>query len=104
MRSLPQSLFLAGYVLSIAWYAWEALAVYEAVESAKEYPFFLNFSAKPAAAFGLGGALYWVTFGLDRSMTPRAVLGYTLAGAHILVFALQVWIGPMFWAVRNLAE
>ena len=93
---------LAGYILSMAWYVWDAWEVFEAVDDPSPYPFFLMVDTVPTAFFSLGGTVYWVAFGLDRSGTPASIAGYLLAGAHILVFALQVWLGPSLWAMKNL--
>jgi len=104
MKNLSRAAALLAYVISAAWYVWDAWAVFDAVESDERYPFFLDLDAWPSAAFAIMGSLYWVSFGLDRSGSPKAVLGYLMAGAHALVFALQVWIGPTLWISRRLAE
>lgn len=104
MLNLPRVATLIGYLLCVAWYAWDMWSVYDAINSGDDYPFFLDVGAAPATAFMLGGSLYWFTFGLDRSATPRAVIGYVMAGLHVLVFAFQVWLGPTLWAMKHLSE
>lgn len=94
---------LFSYALSGAWYAWDIWQVFKAVEKSSPYPFFFKLDTMPVALFSLGGSVYWTTFGLDRSGTPASIAGYVMAGAHIFVFALQVWLGPTMWAMKNLS-
>ena len=94
---------LIAYILGALWYAHDAWEVYKAVHSSKPYPFMLDIGALPATFFAIGGAAFWFTFGLDRSGSISSIMGYLAAGAHVLIFAYQVWLGPMLWALNNLS-
>ncbi len=102
-RFFRSGVFLA-YILCAIWYAYDAWQVYLAAHSDKPYPFYLDVNNIPAVGFSLGGGLYWYTFGLDRSGSISSIMGYLAAGAHLLIFAFQVWLGPMIWALNNLIE
>lgn len=102
-RFFKSGVFLA-YILGAIWYAYDAWEIYKAVHSAKPYPFFLDVSNLPVAFFTIGGAAFWFTFGLDRSGSISSIMGYLAAGAHIVLFAYQVYWGPMIWTFNNLAQ
>ncbi|MBI4827691.1 MAG: hypothetical protein HY804_02580 [Nitrospinae bacterium] len=93
---------LLAYLFCAIWYAVDAWRAWGAVHSAADYPFYLSMDNWATTGFNFAGALYWVTFGLDRSGSPLSMLGYVMAGTHVAVFAFQVYLGPMMWAANNL--
>jgi hypothetical protein len=98
-----KALTLGFYLLGSGWYVKEGYGAYAAaLDAAHAYPFFMRMSPFSVVGFSFTGGLYWTLVGMDRSNTPRAIAGQVMAGAHVLVFAIQVWLGPMLWAMRNL--
>jgi hypothetical protein len=97
-----KTVVLVAYIVGALWYAYDAWVVYKAVHSTAPYPFMLDMNNLTVTLFSLGGAIYWFTFGLDRSGSFSSIMGYLAAGAHVLIFAYQVWLGPMMWALESL--
>ncbi|MDH5638076.1 MAG: hypothetical protein OEZ04_06260 [Nitrospinota bacterium] len=96
-------LSLGFYMLGLGWYIKEGIRAYAAINDvANAYPFFMDMNPLSVAGFSFAGGLYWTTVGLERSHTPAALAGYVMAGAHVLVFAIQVWLGPTLWALNNI--
>lgn len=93
---------VACYLASLAWYAYGVKEALGAARSAEPYPFLLDLDNISSTFFYFAGTLWWFVFGLDRSKTIEAVAGYVLAGAHVLLFAIQVVLGPMIWLNHNL--
>lgn len=93
-----------GYALCLLWYAYDAWLAYAAAHSRQNYPFMLTMDNLPVALFSIAGGVFWFTFGMDRSGAPASILGYATAGAHVLVFAFQVWLGPMIWVLNNVSQ
>ncbi|MDH4183992.1 MAG: hypothetical protein OEV92_07210 [Nitrospinota bacterium] len=98
---LCKTLAAGFYILGLAWYIREGFRAYGAMHDvARAYPFFLDMNPFSVAGFSFAGGLYWTTVGLERSNSPTALAGYVMAGAHVLVFAIQVWLGPTIWALN----
>jgi len=94
---------LGFYLLGAGWYLKEGIRAYSAIsDTAAPYPFLMDMNPLSVAGFSLAGGVYWTTVGLERSHTPAALAGYVMAGAHVLVFAIQVWLGPTLWVLNNL--
>lgn len=90
-----------GYLICLLWYGYDAWLAYAAAQSSDDYPFLLTMGNLPVALFAIAGGVFWFTFGMDRSGSPASILGYIVAGAHVFVFAFQVWLGPMIWVLNN---
>ncbi|MBI5816704.1 MAG: hypothetical protein HZB29_13965 [Nitrospinae bacterium] len=101
-KSKIETVSLAAYGLSAVWYAWDGWKAYSAAFDSTPYPFLFEMSSLPQTSFTFLGLLYWITFGLDRSGSPASIVAYIMAGGQVLLFAIQVWIGPMLWAMNNL--
>jgi hypothetical protein len=63
-------------------------------------PVFLGASGWAPEVFFLVGTASWLAVGIRRTGSPaRAAASMGLAGLHILLFAVRVYLGPLIWAL-----
>ncbi len=64
-------------------------------------PAFFGASGGASEIFFLVGTLHWLAVGVNRMASPaRAAAAMGLAGLHILLFAVRVYVGPLLWALN----
>ena len=85
-----------AYVLSGMAYV---VRIREALWAARQpgfVPVLLGASGWASEIFFLVGTVHWVAVGIHRiASPPRAAASMVLAGLHILLFAVRVWLAPM---------
>jgi hypothetical protein len=85
-----------GYGLSALVYV---LRIWDALRAAREpglAPGLSGASGWASEIFFLVGTAHWVTVGINRiASPPRAAASMVLAGLHILLFAIRVWLAPV---------
>ncbi len=85
-----------GYGLSALIYV---VRIWDALRAAREpgfVPALLGASGWASEIFFLVGTAHWVAVGIHRiASPPRAAACMALAGLHILLFAVRVWLAPI---------
>jgi len=62
-------------------------------------PAFFGASGRASDIF-LVGTLHWMAVGVNRiASPPRAAAAMGLAGLHIILFVVRVYLGPLIWAL-----
>lgn len=47
------------------------------------------------------GTVHWLTVGIRTKSSPAEAASMVLAGLHILLFAVRVWLAPLIWIVET---
>jgi hypothetical protein len=75
----------------------------EALRAARQpgfVPALLGATGWASEIFFLVGTVHWVAVGIHRiASPPRAAASMVLAGLHILLFAVRVWVAPVLAAI-----
>jgi hypothetical protein len=90
-----------AYLASAAWYIYEIVSVLTVRPAAGPI---LLFSRDRLAGdlFALAGTIYWLLFGVNRHGSKPAMIGsLTLAGLHVLLFAVRAYLVPIFWIIQQ---
>ena len=90
-----------AYLGSAAWYIYEIVSALTIRSTAGPL---LLFSRERLAGdlFALAGTIYWFVFGINRRTSrPTAVGSLILAGLHVLLFAVQAYLVPMFFMMEQ---
>jgi hypothetical protein len=90
-----------AYLVSTAWYIYEIVSALTIRPGAGPL---LLFSRERMAGdlFALAGTIYWLLFGVSRHASRPAMIGsLTLAGLHVLLFAVRAYLVPMLWVIQQ---
>lgn len=91
-----------GYALSALAYVARIREALQAAHAPGSVPPVLGASGWVSEAFFLVGAAHWATVGINRRASPaRAAASMALAGLHIVLFAVRVYLGPLIWFVET---
>ena len=86
----------AGYLLSALIYV---VRIREALRAARQpgfVPALFGTSGWASEVFFLVGTAHWAAVGVHRiASPPRAAASMVMAGLHILLFAVRVWLAPL---------
>jgi len=85
-----------GYVLSALAYVVRIRETLRAARQPGFVPAFFGAAGWASEIFFLVGTVHWVAVGVHRiGSPPRAAASMILAGLHILLFAVRVWLAPV---------
>ena len=88
----------AGYAVSALFYLVRIREAMGAARGAGSPPLFLGTAGWASEVFFLVGTGHWVAVGINRIASPvQAAASMVLAGLHILLFAVRVYLGPLLW-------
>ncbi len=91
-----------GYALSGLLYAARIREALQATRAPGYVPAFFGASGWASEIFFLVGTVHWLAVGIHRIASPaRAAASMGLAGLHILLFAVRVYLGPVIWALGS---
>ena len=93
-----------AYLGSAAWYIYEIVSALTIRSAAGPL---LLFSQERLAGdlFALGGTIHWLVFGINHHASRPATIGsLTLAGLHVLLFAVRAYLVPMLWVMEQTAR
>ena len=93
-----------AYLGSAAWYIYEIVSARTIRSGAGPL---LLFSRERLAGdlFALAGTVHWLLFGVSRHASKPAMIGsLTLAGLHVLLFAVRAYLVPMLWVMEQTAR
>jgi hypothetical protein len=89
-----------GYGVSAVVYVARIRDALKAARAPGYAPVFLGASGWAPEVFFLVGTAYWLAVGIHRIGSPaRAAASMGLAGLHILLFAVRVYLGPLLWVL-----
>ncbi len=87
-----------GYAASALFYLVRIREAMGAARGAASPPLLFGTSGWASEIFFLVGTAHWVAVGINRIASPvRAAASMVLAGLHILLFAVRVYLGPLLW-------
>lgn len=93
-----------GYLATAAWYIYEIVSALTIRSAAAPL---LLFTRERLAGdlFALAGTVHWLLFGVNHHASRPATIGsLTLAGLHVLLFAVRAYLVPMFWILEQTAR
>jgi len=93
-----------AYLGSAAWYIYEIVSALTIRSAAGPL---LLFSRERLAGdlFALAGTVHWLLFGINHHASrPAAIGSLTLAGLHVLLFAVRAYLVPMLWVMEQTAR
>ena len=89
-----------GYAVSALVYVARIRDALRAARAPGYAPPFFGASGWASEIFFLVGTLHWMAVGINRiASPPRAAAAMGLAGLHIILFAVRVYLGPLIWAL-----
>ena len=89
-----------GYGASALVYIAQIREALRAARAPGSVPAFLGTAGWASEIFFLVGTVHWLAVGTNRIASPaRAAASMALAGLHILLFAVRVYLGPLIWAL-----
>ncbi|MBI2902021.1 MAG: hypothetical protein HYY12_00340 [Candidatus Methylomirabilis oxyfera] len=92
------------YVASAAWYIYEIVSALT-IRSATGPPLLFSRESLAGDLFALAGTAYWLLFGVNHHASRLAAIGsLTLAGLHVLLFAVRAYLVPMLWIMQQTAR
>ena len=63
-------------------------------------PAFFGASGWASEIFFLLGTVHWLAVGIHRNASSaRTAASMALAGLHLILFAVRVYLGPLIWAL-----
>jgi len=87
-----------GYVAFAALYILRIREAMDVARAAGSPPVLFGTSGWASEIFFLVGTAHWVAVGINRIASPaQAAASMVLAGLHILLFAVRVYLGPLVW-------
>ncbi len=94
-----------GYAVSGIVYVVRIRETLRAAHAPGFVPAVLGSSGWASEIFFLVGTAHWVTVGIHRNASPpRATASMILAGLHILLFAVRVWLAPLLFVLDRAAR
>ena len=93
-----------GYGVSAVWYISQIVSALD-IRTASQPPILFDREHLAGDLFALVGTLQWLTFGINHRASGLASVGsLILAGLHVLLFAVRVYIVPMLWIMQQTAR
>jgi len=92
------------YLGSAAWYIYEIVSALTIRSAAAPL---LLFTRERLASdlFALAGTIHWLLFGVNHHASrPAAIGSLTLAGLHVLLFAVRAYLVPLLWVMEQTAR
>lgn len=91
-----------GYAVSALVYVARIREALQAAHAPGYVPAVLGASGWASEIFFLVGTAHWLTVGVNRIASPvRAAASMGLAGLHIVLFAVRVYLGPLIWFIET---
>ena len=93
-----------AYLATAAWYIYEIVSALTIRSAAAPL---LLFTRERLAGdlFALAGTIHWLLFGVNHHASrPAAIGSLTLAGLHVLLFAVRAYLVPLLFMMEQTAR
>jgi len=90
-----------AYLGSAAWYIYEIVSALT-IRSAAGPLLLFSRGRLAGDLYALAGTVHWLLFGVNHHASRPATIGsLTLAGLHVLLFAVRAYLVPMLWVMEQ---
>ena len=93
-----------GYLVTATWYLYQIITALD-IRAIIGPPYLFTRERLAGDLFALAGTVHWLLFGVNHHASrPAAIGSLTLAGLHVLLFAVRAYLVPLLWVMEQTAR